>query len=277
MRQGTGAFAGSGGVTLFERWWRPDGPVRATVILIHGLKDHSARYTHVAESLAGSGYAVYAFDLRGHGMSEGERYFTRSFDEYVDDTKVFYSRTREREPENPIFLFGHSMGGLISCLYAIGQDCGLSGLVLSAPALEPGPGVSPVLIHLARILGRVLPRAPVVKLDVEKISRGPEVVRAAREDPLSDHRPSPARLGSEMLRAMRIVRERAKEIPLPVLVMHGTTDELASPAGSEWLHERVASTDKTLRLYEGLYHEILNEPEKEQVLTDLLRWLDARV
>lgn len=272
-----GTFEGARGAGMFERRWRPGGRVKGAVVLVHGLKDHSGRYDHVAEHLARRGYAVHALDLRGHGRSGGRRYFVESFEEYVDDLDFFLARVRKTETHRPVFLLGHSMGGTIVCLHSIMRGPELRGIVLSAPGLEAGPGVSLPLIYLVRLLGRALPRLPAVRLDVEKISRDPEVVRAAREDPLSDHWPSPARLGSELLRAMGGIQARASEISSPLLVMHGAADSLANPEGSTRFVEAVSSPDKTLRFYDGLYHEIFNEPEREKVLSDLTEWLDARV
>lgn len=258
------------------RWWLPVGEARATVVLVHGLKDHSARYEYVGCRLAARGYATYAFDLRGHGESDGERFFVETFDEYVEDLVVFVDRVRGREEGRPLFLLGHSMGGAIASLFVLDRKPDLRGLVLSAPALEPNENVSPVLIRLSGLISRFFPKAPVTKVDVKSLSHLPAVVEAARKDPLSNERPAPARTGYEILRAMRRIRERAVEISSPLLVMHGTEDHLTNPRGSETLFKRASSVDKYLRLYEGLYHEILNEPEREQVLEDIVLWMDAR-
>ena len=276
MRRGEGSFAGPGGLILRERWWIPEAEVRAAFVLVHGLKDHSVRYDHAGYWLAGRGYAVYALDLRGHGESEGERFFVESFDEYVEDLAVFVSRVRGWEEEKPLFLLGHSMGGAVACSFVLNRRPDLQGLVLTAPALEPNENVSPVLILLAGVISRLFPRAPVTKVDVKSLSHLPAVVEAARKDPLSSERPAPARTGHEILKAMRHIREWAAEISIPLLVMHGTEDHLTNPRGSETFFKRAGSGDKTIKLYEGLYHEILNEPEREQVLGDIVHWTDAR-
>ena len=275
-QRSNGSFAGPDGRNLFEHWWRPEGATRATVVLVHGLKDHGARYSHVGEWLAERGYAVYALDLRGHGESEGERFFVSSFDEYVEDLATFVGRVREREAGKPMFLLGHSMGGAVASLFVLLRKPELEGLILSAPALEPTKNVSPVLILLSRVISRFFPRAPVTKVDIKALSHLPEVIEAARKDPLSNERPAPARTGYEILRAMRRIQERAHEIALPLLVMHGTEDHLTNPQGSQRLFKLAVSEDKELKLYEGFYHEILNEAERERVLKDITRWLDAR-
>ena len=274
--RGGGSFTGPGGIELFEHWWRPEGGARAAVVLVHGLKDHGARYDHVGGWLARRGYAVYALDLRGHGESDGERFFVGSFDEYVEDLGSFVRRVRSREPEKPLFLLGHSMGGAVASLFVLERGPDLQGLVLSAPALEPTENVSPVLIWLSGIISRFFPRAPVTKVDIKALSHLPEVIEAARKDPFSGKRPAPARTGYEILQAMSRIRERTQEIKLPLFVMHGTEDHLTNPQGSQRLFELASSEDKELKLYEGFYHEILNEPEKERVLGDIARWLDER-
>lgn len=274
--RGTDNFTGPGGLSLFEHWWRPKDGVRANVILVHGLKDHGGRYDHVVEWLARCGYAVYAPDLRGHGKSDGERFYVDSFDEYVDDLDVFVGRIRRREPDRPMFLLGHSMGGAVASRFVLEREPDLRGLILSAPALEPNENVSPVLIWLSGVISFLFPRAPVTKVDVKALSHLPEVIEAARKDPLSNDRPAPARTGYEILQAMRRIQEKAHGITLPVLLMHGTEDHLTNPRGSERLFELAGSEDKELKLYEGLYHEILNEEEWERVLGDIADWLDAR-
>lgn len=276
VERGTDNFTVPSGLTLFEHWWRPKNDARANVVLVHGLKDHGGRYDHVGEWFARRGYAIYAPDLRGHGKSDGERFYVDSFDEYMDDLDVFVGRIRKREPDRPVFLLGHSMGGAVASRFVLEREPDLRGLILSAPALEPNENVSPVLIWLSGFISRFFPRAPVTKVDVKALSHLPEVIEAARKDPLSNDRPAPARTGYEILQAMRRIREKAHEITLPVLLMHGTEDHLTNPRGSERLFELAGSQDKELKLYEGLYHEILNEEEWGRVLGDIAEWLDAR-
>lgn len=276
FQRGNGSFAGPDGLSLFEHWWRPESEPRATVVLVHGLKDHGARYAHVGEWLAGHGHSTYIFDLRGHGRSEGERFFVNSFNEYVEDLGVFVEHVREQESGKPMFLLGHSMGGAVASLFVLEREPDLDGLVLSAPALEPTENVSPGLIWLSGVISRFSPRAPVTKVDIKALSHLPEVIEAAQKDPLSNERPAPARTGYEILRAMRRIRERAQEIMLPILIMHGSDDHLTNPQGSERLFKLAGSKDKELKLYEGFYHEILNEADREWVLGDIADWLDER-
>lgn len=277
IRKAQGSFTGLDGHKLRERFWIPEGETRGVVILVHGLKDHSARHDHAGSWLAGCGYAVYALDLRGHGESEGEKFFVNAFDEYIEDLVVFLDLVREKEKRKPLFLLGHSMGGAVASLFVLKRSPKLTGLILTAPALEPAENVSPSLIRLSAVISRFFPKAPVTKVDIKSLSHLPEVIEAARKDPLSNERPAPARTGYEILRAMDRIQGRATEISVPLLVMHGTEDYLTNPRGSENLFKKAGSTDKTIKFYEGLYHEILNEPEREQVLVDIAVWMDARV
>jgi len=272
----TGTYESDDGLRLFEQEWGPAGTPKAVVVIVHGYGEHSCRYRHVAEELNRNGYAVSTFDLRGHGQSQGDpRTFVRSFDEHLDDLEHFLSRVRERHPGRPLFLFGHSMGGTISTLFAIARRPEIRGLLLSGASLKLSDKYSPSLIRLAKILSFVFPKMRLLKLDASAVSRDPEVVRDYESDPLVYHGGIPARTGAEMNRAMERIRQRMEALEEPLLIMHGTGDLLADPEGSRQLYDRAKSGDKDLRLYEGLYHEILNEPERAQILADMVEWLDA--
>lgn len=275
-----GRFEGTGGVELFEQSWRPaasTAPAKAAVILVHGLKDHSNRYAAAAEKLTAHQYAVYAFDLRGHGDSAGDRVWVDSFDDYLADLDVFVKRVREREPHRPLFLFGHSMGGAIVTLYTLTRQPELRGVVLSGAALKPGSDVSGFLIGVTKVLGSVTPTLAVLELDDSKFSRDPAVVADMKADPLVYDGNGPARTAKELLKALARIQAQRGELNAPLLLLHGGADTITNPEGSQELSQHARSTDKTLKLYDGLYHDLLHEPEKEQVLNDMLQWLDARV
>ena len=276
MHAYTGSFRTAQGPTLFTRTYLPDGAARAAVIIAHGYAEHSGRYEELAYRLVREGYAVYALDHRGHGQSGGKRASIRVFREYVDDLVRFIDRVRETRPQPPRFLFGHSMGGLVALQLVLEHPEKVEGLAVSGALLQNAVSVPRLLESAAGVVSAALPDLPVQELHAEDVSRDPAVVQAYRDDPLIYHGKVRARLGFEMLRTGPYVLGRAHNIELPVLIQHGTADKLASVAGVEALFDAVGSADKTLELYEGAYHEILNDPGKEEVIDDLVAWLNAR-
>lgn len=267
-------FTTADGVRLFERRWLPEGAPKAALAIVHGYAEHSGRYAYVGEALAARGYAVHAVDLRGHGRSEGPRAFVRSFDAYLADLRAFLDRVRTTTPAVPVFLLGHSMGGTIVALAAVADRPAVEGILLSGPVtVRNAPRLFERVIN---VIARVAPMLPLTKLSAGAVSRDPEVVRRYDEDPLVYRGRMRVGLLAAMLRAARRVDERIGTMSLPVLFMHGTADQLTTPEGSRDLYERAASSDKTLKLYDGLYHEILNEPERDEVIADIAAWLAAR-
>jgi acylglycerol lipase len=269
-------FAGYDGLGLFQQCWLPESESAAVVAVVHGVNEHSGRYARLAESLNQRGYAVYAMDLRVHGKSAGPRAEIRRFDEYLKDVALFLQNIAQREPGKPLFLLGHSMGGAVAALLCIRQRPQLRGLVLSAPAVLVGGRVFPLLRHLASLFSHLAPRLRLVRIGCHFISRDPEIVAAFKNDPLVFHGRFPVRTGAEILRAAKQIQAHMQDLELPVLILHGTGDFVTDCEGSRRLHLGIGSRDKTLYLYEGLYHEVLSEPEREKVLGDLLAWLDAR-
>lgn len=259
------------GTEIFRARWEPDGPPRGTVCLVHGFGEHSGRYDHVGEHLTGAGYVLSALDLRGHGRSAGKRGDTRfgaamgDIDELLQDERV--------HTQGPLFLYGHSLGGLIVLIYAIERDPDLSGLILSAPMVHTAVREQTAKVVATRILGRVIPSLTIaVGLDQTSLSRDPAVVEAYSSDPLV-HGNTSVGLGIDGLQGMDRVLQGARSISLPVLLFHGGADRLNYLSGSKELAPRLGE-DCTFRIYEGLYHEPHNEPEKKQVLDDLVAWLD---
>lgn len=266
MAAQTDYFETTGGLRLFEQRWAPAGPARAVFAIVHGYAEHSGRYEWTAARLTARGYAVEAVDLRGHGRSDGERVYVNSFEEYHDDVERFLDRVRGRHPGLPLYLFGHSMGGGIVTSFVIARKPAVAGVVLSGSALlSPRPAPPPSA-----------PPAKPAPLPASAISRDPAVVAAYENDPLVYRGAPRTDRATAWDGAFRLVQEGMESITAPILIMHGTADLLTPAEGSRRLHERVSSADKTLKLYEGLYHEILNEPEKEQVVAYLLAWLDQR-
>ena len=244
---------------------------------MHGYAEHCGRYDHVAEAFVDRGAAVHAYDQRGYGRSDGRRAYVDRFEQYLADLDLFRRHVQTKTPDVPVFLFGHSMGGLVALLYVLNRTPDLRGLFLSAPAIEVNPDLAPILRKLAQVLGRLVPTLPTVRFSGGSISRDPAVVAAARNDPLNYYGRTLARTGAELLRAGEEAQSRLHELQTPFIVLHGTADPLATPAWSRRLYERAVAEDKTLKLYDGLYHETFNEPEQEEVLRDLGTWLAERM
>lgn len=256
--------------------WLPPDCIRAVVVIVHGLHEHSARYAHVGGWLAEAGFATYAADHRGHGRSDGRRANLERMALIVDDLSRFVRFAAERHPGAPVFMVGHSLGGLIALHYATEPDTSLAGLVLSGPLVEVTVG-SDLLKSLSGVLSALVPNLGVAAVNAHgKISRDPDVVRSYRRDPLVYLGKVKARTGAEILAATLTLPQRLPRLSVPLLLLHGTSDLICSPAGSTMVHDRVSSPDKTLRRYQNLYHEVFNEPERDEVLTDLVRWLNHR-
>jgi len=278
MQHDAGTLRTDDGLSLATRRWSPRARPKATVALVHGIGEHSGRYAHVATHLMLHDLAVHAFDLRGHGRSEGEpRAYVESFDEYLYDLDLFLDHVR-REQRGPLFLYGHSLGGGIAARYVVERGTnGLDGLILSSAALQIPTDLSPILQKLAGTVSRFKPTLPTTKLDTSLLSHDPAVVRAYEQDPLVYSGGVRARVGYEVLRNTEIIQQHPEAFTLPLYLFHGTADKITDPDGSHWLYEHAPTDDKTLKLYEGFYHETHNEPERERVLTDLTAWIEAHL
>lgn len=276
MRHIENHTSGGGGKKLYWQGWLPDGDPKAVVFIAHGLAEHGGRYAHVGQALSDRGYAVYAIDHRGHGRSDGQRSQIDGIDEVVADLHAFTAVMRSDHPGLPVFLLGHSMGGAIAFAYALRHQSELAGLILSAPALVI-EDVSPVTVAVGKLLSRVLPGAGILQLDGTAVSRDPEVVRAYDSDPLNFRGKVPARTAAEILAISESAPHRLPELKLPLLVFQGSADRLVSPKAAPLVHARAGSADKTIRVFEGAYHETMNEPEKDEVIALVGDWLDSRL
>lgn len=277
MQHTEGTFPAFDGETIFHQAWLPDVAPRAVVLLVHGLGEHSGRYAHVANALVDAGHAVHAFDHRGHGRSSGKRAFVRSYDEFLRDLHQFRGMVASEHAGTPLFLLGHSMGGNIAMGYVLGDQHGLAGLVLSGPALAVGDDFSPVQLKVLGVIAKVAPGLRPQGLSADAISRDPDVVAAYRNDPLVHTGKISAGLGAALIGAMRSFPDRYEQLRLPILVLHGTDDQLADVAGSRGLEAKATNAELTAHYYDGLYHEVFNEPEQDRVLADLTSWLDAHL
>jgi alpha-beta hydrolase superfamily lysophospholipase len=277
MEHTEGGFKGYKDLDIYYQCWLPEGDARAVLLVVHGWAEHSGRYVNLVDYFVPKGYAICALDHRGHGRSEGPRGYVDRFSDYLLDLKTFFDLVRSQHSDTKIFMVGHSMGGTVATAYVIEHQHELAGLLLSGASLMVGSGLSSALIPLARILSVLMPRMGVFVLDATDISQDKAVVDAYVNDPLVYRGKITCRFAAEMLKTLRKLPSQMPEIKLPILVMHGTADRLGEPEGSRLLHDRAGSKDKTLKLYQGFYHEIFNEPEHEQVLSDMEGWLSARL
>jgi acylglycerol lipase len=270
-----GRFKGEGGVEIYWQAWLPSPEPRATIVLAHGASEHSGRYAWTGEEFVKRGYAVYAIDHRGHGRSEGPRAVIDRMSNAVEDLHTLVERAHAKHPDRPLVLLGHSMGGAVALSYTAEHEDALDALVLSGAlaALEAAPAVQRAA---GRVLSIVAPKLGVVGIDSSAVSRDPQVVTDYDADPLNYHGKLPARTVAELSQAIDGYPDAVARFKLPMLVMHGGADRLTPIAGSQMVVERAASEDKTFVRYDELFHEILNEPERQQVLDDIADWLDAR-
>lgn len=272
-----GKFKGVHGLDIYHQAWIPEDEVRAVVLIVHGLGEHCGRYSNVVNYLAPKGYALYGFDLPGHGKSSGVREYVRKYDDYSETLTANYQRVREAQHEKPIFLLGHSMGGLIATAYLIEHSEDFQGAIISAPAILIPDFVTKFTVLAGKILSKVAPKAGILGLDANAVSKDSEVVQAYVNDPLVFHGKTTARLSAELLDKVFWVNEKLAQITAPLLIVHGSEDKLANPKASQLLYDQASSKDKTLKIYDGLYHEVFNEPEREMVLSDVSAWLDAHL
>lgn len=277
MEHTEGRFSGYRGLTLYYQCWLPETEAKSIVLLVHGWAEHSGRYANLVNYLLPKGYAIYAHDHRGHGMSEGRRGYVERFSYYLDDLETFHDLVRGENSDKKIFVVGHSMGGTVATAYAIRHQQELDGLLLSGASLKLGSSMSSALVPIVRILSIIVPTLGITTLDASAISQDRAVVDAYVNDPLVYRGRITCRFAAEMIKTLRKLPSQMKEIVLPILIMHGTADRLGDPEGSQMLYDRVSSRDKTLKLYEGFYHEIFNEPGHKQVLADAEAWIAARI
>ena len=277
MNHVEGSFKGARNANIYYQAWLPEGDARAVLILVHGLGEHSGRYMNVVNHFVPLGYALYGLDHIGHGKSEGTRELVERFEDYISTLTTYYDMVKGWQTGKPVFLLGHSMGGLIASYYLLDHQANFRGGILSAPFVKVSDSISQATIIVGKILSVVAPRARLVTLDANGISRDPEVVRAYVNDPLVFHGKTPVRLGAELLKAMLRVRAEADRITLPLIILQGGGDRLIDPACGQILYDKAGSKDKTIKVYEGLYHEVFNEPERARVLKDVETWLAAHV
>jgi len=269
------SFEGVEGIRIFTREWQPTGEPRGVVVISHGLNAHSGLYEWAAQQFTSSGLAVYALDHRGRGNSGGERFFVKKFADWTEDLATFIDIVKEREPGLPVFLLGHSAGGVIACGYALQHQEKIAGLVCEDFAYRvPVPDI---VLAITKGISHIAPHARVFKLKNEDFSRDPAVVAAMNADPLIAGESQPSETMAELARADELLEKSFGRITLPVLILHGTADKVTLPGGSKEFYEKAGSRDKTLKLYDGYLHDLLADVGKQRVMADIQAWIDARV
>jgi alpha-beta hydrolase superfamily lysophospholipase len=275
MQHTTGQFHTTDRLNIHTESWLPDDEPKAVVLIVPGYAEHIGRYPHVAERLVQNGYAVYGLDHRGHGKSDGLRAHFDSFDQPVNDLKQYFDQIKGQHPGKKRFLWGHSMGSLIALIFALRYQDELAGMVLTGTTVNCDTAQPAALIAAGRVLSTLAPKVPVVPaLPAAALSHDPAVVAAYDSDPLIYRGAWRPRMGWLLIHHGRQVRARAADLRLPVIFMHGGEDPIVPKSGSEFMYEHAGSSDKSLKIYPGLFHEIHNELEKDAVLTDAVNWLD---
>ncbi len=273
MREET--LSGAGGVKINVRSWPAAGKARAVVVISHGFNSHSGQYAWAAEQLAAAGYSVYAADLRGRGKSEGERFWVADIKEYVGDVDLAVQLAKSREPGLPIFMLGHSAGGVVACTYALDRPNELAGLICESFAFKvPAPDFA---LNTIQWLSSFAPRLKVLKLKNEDFSRDKAAVAALNADPLIKDETQPAKTVGALWAADKRLRKSFPQMTLPVFILHGSLDKATVPQGSRFFAETVGSKDKTLKIYEGYFHDLLADTGKEGVIADIVGWIGKRV
>ncbi len=277
MKHHEGFLKDSGNRKIYYQYWLPDADVRAVLLVVHGFAEHSGRYMNLVNRFVPKGYAVYAADHQGHGRSEGTQAYVERFEEYTDTLEQFREIVHQAQKDKPLFLIGHSMGGLIGALHLLSRQGEFRGAILSGPGVKAPDNISKATIFVGKIISAVWPRLGMIKLEEDAVSRDPAVLKAYKEDPLVFHGKITARLGAEMLKAMGKIEAEARKIKLPMLILQGKADRLVDPSGAQMLLESVSSVDKQAIFYDGLYHEVFNEPEHYIVLSDVEAWLETHL
>ncbi len=263
------------GVEIHVRAFPPVGRPRAAVVICHGVNSHGGQYLWPAAQFAATGFAAFALDLRGRGKSSGARYYVDDIAQYVADVAAVIRLAKSRYPGLPVFLLGHSAGGVVSSTYALDHQAEIAGLVCESFAFKvPAPAAALAFI---KGLSLVVPRLPVLRLKNEDFSRDPIAVRILNSDPLTLDEVQPAKTVAALVRANERLRREFPRITVPVFILHGTADKATMPSGSQLFFDTAGSKDKTLKLYDGHFHDLLNDTGKDGVLADIRAWIEARL
>lgn len=266
------SISGIGEVDLAVKVDAVDDP-KAVVVIVHGLAEHSGRYDYVVDQLNGMNYTVYRFDARGHGNSGGERGYIQDFNSFIDDADRIVTLAQTENSHLPVFMLGHSMGGFVAAAYGVKYPDKLRGQILSGAAVIVQPAVEPLKDMDFDAAGhQMVPNAM-----SEQVCRDPQVVEAYQNDPLVLKEFQLRLVGEVFVKGAEWLMESMPSYQYPCIILHGSADQLVTPDASRYMHDHIGSADKTLQIYTGYYHEILNEPEKDQVLCDIDRWISERI
>jgi alpha-beta hydrolase superfamily lysophospholipase len=277
MHRSEETFQGQSGLELYSQSWHPSGKIKAKLAIVHGVAEHSDRYMNLVNGLVEPGYALYAYDQRGHGKSEGQRGYIESWSEYRADLDTFLNLVKEDEPPLPLFIYGHSMGALVILDYLLHESDEVQGVIISGSPIDSSKAASPGLILTARLLSRVWPTFSMTSpIKPSQLSCDARVAQAYQDDP-SVFKTMTVRWGTEYLDTQDWIKEHASEIKLPILIIHGGEDLICDPGGSEQLFTEIRSEDKTLKIYPSYFHEIHNEPGNATVIQDIMSWMDSHL
>ena len=277
MKHQEGKYSINKGQSLYYQYWLPEGKVKASIFLVHGLNEHCGRYQHLASYLVDQSYAVYGLDLPGHGKSDGLRSYVGSYIDLIKPMESYLDMIKAWQPGVPVFMIGHSMGGLLATAYLAEHPGQVNGAVLSGSLVKVPDYVSAFTVQVGKILSTVLPKFRIVEVDKQGLSRDPGVVQAYIDDPLVFTGKSTVRLSNVINYGITLVENIGHKILEPLLILHGGDDRVCDPSWSQYLHDLISSPDKELIIYDGLFHEIYNEPEAATVFADVLNWLDRHI
>lgn len=272
-----GTFKSADGLDFYERGWEPDTEPKAHIAFLHGFGEHCSRYVEMGQVLSKAGLSVHTYDQRGYGHSPGRRAYIHDFNVLLNDLDTYLAHIRPRFGGKPWFLMGHSMGGLVLANYVETRTIDARGLVFCSSFLGFNEGIPPILLKLANILGTLTPWLPVSGVDNKSLSRDPEAVKRADDDPLSNKGAVRARTGAQFNYAISKARANFNKISAPAYIIHGSCDQLVPNEGSRTLYEQCSSKDKTLKIYEGAYHELWNDLDKAEVFAGIIAWITARI
>lgn len=276
MAKVEGSFTTPDGLKIYTANFLPSGTPKAIMIIVHGIGEHSGRYEHVAQYFVDQQFAIYTLDHRSHGHSEGEhRTYFDSFDQPVEDLKQYFDQVKSLHPDLPVFIYSHSMGSFISLLFMYKYQQLLQGWVCCGIPLTLDDELPSFLIQFGKLMSKI---APLMRFnpysDLHILSRDPAVIAAAEADPLMDKKPTRFGMSAGIILGGMEARQHLDQITLPTLVIHGGGDTFTPVTAAHMVYDRISSSDKAIKIYEGLYHEIHNEPEKDQVFADVLSWLN---